>query len=334
MKRKIKKITSIVVLICVCASVFIGCGKTADKFTNAKINNTANSVFGTENLLENAEKASNVLKLFDLNSVPEFCGKPYVPINNNIPYFTNKEIESGFKSFINLSELDLLGRCGTAYASVSTDTMPTEERGNIGGVKPSGWHTVKYDGIDGNYLYNRCHLLMFALTGLNAEERNLITGTRYLNIEGNLPFEKKIVEYIEQTGNHVLYRVTPIFEDNNLLCSGELLEAYSVEDNGVLQFCVYCYNVQPGIEIDYATGESKGSEFTGNTETTTSGEITTSVMNSAEKADYVLNISSKKFHKPDCESVNTMSDKNKQKVNKSRQEIINEGYLPCKSCNP
>lgn len=206
---------------------------------------------------------TNVKNEFSLQNIPDYDNDPYVEVNDNIPFFTEKEISSGKTSFIALNELDSLGRCQSAFASVSTDTMPTEKRGNIGSVKPTGWHTVKYAGIDGNYLYNRCHLLMYALTGLNAEPKNLITGTRYLNIEGNLPFEESVVQYIENTGNHVLYRVTPIFNGDNLLCSGELMEAYSVEDNGQFHFCVYCYNVQPGIEIDYATGESSGPEFVG-----------------------------------------------------------------------
>lgn len=189
-------------------------------------------------------------------SYPQYTGQPYVEMNSNIPYFT--EEEKIIQSFEKYSDLDSLGRCGTAYANVSKDTMPTEERGKIGMIKPSGWHTVKYpEIIEDLYLYNRCHLIAWCLSGENANEKNLITGTRYMNVEGMLPFEEKVARYIDETGNHVLYRVTPIFEGGNLVASGVLMEAYSLEDRGAgIQFCVYCFNVQPGIKIDYRTGES------------------------------------------------------------------------------
>ena len=273
---------------------------------------------------------------FNISGIPEYAGFPSVLVNDGAPYFTSEEIASGMKSYINLSDLDELGRCGPAIASVSTDTMPTEERGNIGSVKPTGWHTVKYDGIDGNYLYNRCHLLMYALTGLNAEPKNLITGTRYLNIEGNLPYEEKVVEYIRNTGNHILYRVTPIFEGDNLLCSGELMEAYSIEDNGAFQFCVYCYNVQPGVTIDYATGNSSGPEFTGSKENTksTSGEIPIVNNNNINVETYIVNTASKKIHKPDCESVDKINEKNKKTYIGNKEELLEQGYTTCKTCRP
>ena len=197
-----------------------------------------------------------------LKSIPKYDEKPYVYINNNIPFFNDEELIS--ISFEKYSKLDSLCRCGSAIASIGKDIMPTEERGTIGFVKPTGWHTVKYQGIDGNYLYNRCHLIGYQLSGENANEKNLITGTRYLNVEGMLPFENMVAEYIEETNNHVMYRVTPIFEEDNLLVSGVLMEAKSVEDNGKgIQFNVYCYNVQPGIEINYKTGESSGPEYIG-----------------------------------------------------------------------
>lgn len=192
-------------------------------------------------------------------NIPEFSGTPYVELNKNKPYFSQGEMTR--EVFETYSELDELGRCGVAYANIGTELMPTEERGAIGQVKPSGWHLKKYKTIDGNYLYNRCHLLGYQLTGENANERNLITGTRYLNVEGMLPFENQVAEYVRRTGNHVLYRVTPVFEGENLVASGVLMEAGSVEDKGEgVQFCVYVYNHQPGIEIDYATGESRVSQ--------------------------------------------------------------------------
>lgn len=191
-----------------------------------------------------------------LSDIPEFSGEAYVEINNNNPEFSEEESEEEFyESYDNLDEL---GRCGTASANIGTELMPTEKRGSIGQVKPSGWHTVKYDCVDGKYLYNRCHLIGYQLTAENANDKNLITGTRYLNVEGMLPFENMVADYIKETDNHVLYRVTPVFEGNNLVASGVQMEAKSVEDDGEgISFNVYCYNVQPGIEIDYASGESE-----------------------------------------------------------------------------
>lgn len=194
----------------------------------------------------------------DINEIPSYSGSPYVEINNNVPDF--EESHKTGKSFEEYSQFDSLGRCGTAFANVGTDIMPTEERGRIGMVKPTGWHTVKYDIVDGKYLYNRCHLIAYQLTGENANEENLITGTRYMNVEGMLPFENMVADYVKETGNHVLYRVEPVFEGDNLLASGVHMEAESVEDNGKgISFNVYVYNVQPGITIDYRTGESKES---------------------------------------------------------------------------
>ena len=190
-------------------------------------------------------------------TIPEYEGEPFVLINQNIPFFEKDDYTT--ESFENYSELDELGRCGVAYANISKEIMPTEERGQIGEVRPSGWHTVKYpDLIEDRYLYNRCHLIGYQLSGENANEKNLITGTRYMNVEGMLPFENEVADYVRRSDNHVLYRVTPVFEGNNLVATGVLMEAYSVEDRGEgVCFCVFVYNVQPGIEIDYRTGESK-----------------------------------------------------------------------------
>lgn len=193
---------------------------------------------------------------YNIGQIPEYSGKAYVTINNNKPNF--KEEDKTTKSFEKYSNLDSLNRCGAAYANVSKETMPTEERGRIGMIKPSGWHTVKYNNVDGKYLYNRCHLIGYQLTGENANEKNLITCTRYMNTVGMLEFENKVANYVKETNNHVLYRVTPIFEGNNLLASGTQMEAYSVEDQGKgISFNVYVYNIQEGITIDYKTGESK-----------------------------------------------------------------------------
>ena len=190
-----------------------------------------------------------------LGAIPEYDGEPYVAIEGNEPEFSEQELTE--ESFERYSELDSLGRCGAAVASVGQDLMPTEKRGSIGQVKPSGWQTVKYDSVDGKYLYNRCHLIGYQLSGENANEQNLITGTRYMNVDGMLPFENLVADYVKETGNHVMYRVTPVFEGDNLVASGVQMEAYSVEDQGEgSSYNVYVYNVQPGISIDYATGES------------------------------------------------------------------------------
>lgn len=191
-----------------------------------------------------------------LSVLPSYSGMPYAEINNDVPLFKEYEIIGG--SFEYYSKLDTLGRCDVCMASVAKDIMPTEERKSISSVTPTGWINAKYDTISGKYLYNRCHLIGYQLTGENANKRNLITGTRYLNVDGMLPFENMVDSYIEDTGNHVMYRVTPVFKENNLLADGVLIEAYSVEDNGQgISFCVYCYNVQPSIIIDYATGASR-----------------------------------------------------------------------------
>lgn len=192
--------------------------------------------------------------------VSTYSGTAYIELNNNRPFFDTEELST--ESFESYAELDSLGRCGVAYANVCRELMPTEERGEIGMIRPTGWHTVKYpDVIEDLYLYNRCHLIGYQLTGENANEKNLITGTRYLNVEGMLPFENKVAEYVRETNNHVLYRVTPIFNGNNLVADGVLMEACSVEDLGYgVSFCVFVYNVQPGIEIDYKTGESRVKE--------------------------------------------------------------------------
>lgn len=188
--------------------------------------------------------------------IPEYTGEPYVVLQDNWPDFNAEDLTT--EAFETYSDLDGLGRCGVAYANICLDIMPTEPRGEIGQVKPTGWHTVKYDFVDGKYLYNRCHLIGYQLAGENANRQNLITGTRYLNVTGMLPFENMVDDYVEETGNHVLYRVTPVFNGENLVASGVQMEAFSVEDEGEgVCFNVFVYNVQPGVVIDYATGESR-----------------------------------------------------------------------------
>ena len=275
---------------------------------------------GCEGLLPQAPQSPS----YTLEEVTEYAGAPYVILNDNIPDFPEEDMTAS--SFESYSPLDALGRCGTAYANVGEDLMPTEERGSIGQVKPSGWHTVRYDCVDGQYLYNRCHLIGYQLTGENANEENLITGTRYMNVEGMLPFEDTVAEYVEDTGCHVLYRVTPVYEGDDLVAEGVVMEAWSVEDDGAgVCFCVYVYNVQPGVEIDYATGESWLAEEEPPAETSSP---------EAGEAHYVLNTSSMKFHLPDCSGVSTMSPDNRQDYTGSRQALLDQGYSPCGSCNP
>ena len=281
---------------------------------------------------------------FSLSDVPAYSGKAYTSVNGNVPYFTAAELTT--TSFETYSDLDTLGRCGVTYACIGKDLMPTEERGSIGMVKPTGWHTVRYDDlVDGKYLYNRCHLIGYQLTGENANTQNLITGTRYLNIEGMLPFENMVADYIQETNNHVLYRVTPIFEGNNLLANGVLMEGYSVEDKGAgVSYCVFAYNVQPGIEIDYATGESKLADGAQQEEQKTATVTPTPspepekqepvTGSEASQADYILNTNTKKFHYPTCSSVNDMKEKNKQEFFGTRDETIALGYSPCGRCKP
>lgn len=258
----------------------------------------------------------------DLSNIPEFSGEPYIEINNNVPSFEKFEItDKGFESY---SELDYLGRCGSCIASVGIETMPTEERGNISHIKPTGWQSVQYDNVDQGSLYNRCHLIGFQLTGENANEEILITGTRYMNVEGMLPFENMIAEYVLETGNHVMYRVTPIFEDDNLLANGVNLEAYSVEDNGSgVSFNVYCYNVQPDIYIDYTDGDNY---YNGPDNTP---DATYNI-----ECDYVLNNKSMKFHIPDCSGVENIGKLNRKKYTGTREDLIDKGYKPCGTCNP
>lgn len=266
-----------------------------------------------------APTASDTAEVVALSDVPEFSGEPYVVINDNEPSFPAEDFTSeGFEEY---SPLDDLGRCGVAYANVGLETMPTEERGSISNVKPTGWKSVQYDFVDGKSLYNRCHLIGFQLTGENANRQNLITGTRYMNVDGMLPFENLVADYVKETENHVLYRVTPVFEGDNLVASGVQMEAQSVEDKGEgVCFNVYVYNNQPGVTIDYATGDSWASDE--------------APADTSQESTYILNTSSRKFHKPDCGSVETISPSNKKSYTGTREELINQGYEACGKCKP
>ena len=355
-----KKLKSIFIVF-MCLIAFSACGH---KHSNTLNNNQIKSISDKSAEIIKASSAqiskqtNNDVSVeqsqtkFDLKDIPQYSGDIYTTINNNIPYFTGNDYST--ESFEHYSDLDSLGRCGVAYANIGIDIMPTAERGPIGQVKPSGWKTVKYDIVDGKYLYNRCHLIGYQLSGENANEKNLITGTRYLNVQGMLPFENKVANYVKETNNHVLYRVTPIYDGNNLLASGVLMEAKSVEDNGRgICFNVYVYNVQPGIAIDYADGSSS---LINTNETATTSEDSNSKQDDSSKtneiaatsedsnpkqdnspksnASYVLNTNTHKFHVPSCASAKKISPANREDCNASRDEIIANGYVPCKKCNP
>lgn len=297
-----------------------------------------------------------------LDAIPAYDGKAYVAVNNNEPFFTDSDMTT--TAFENYSDLDSLGRCGVAYANICKDIMPTEERGKIGMIKPSGWHTVKYDVIKDRYLYNRCHLIGYQLAGENANPKNLITGTRYLNVEGMLPFENLVADYVNNTGNHVLYRVTPMFSGSNLVANGVLIEAKSVEDNGGgIFFNVYCYNVQPGVGINYENGDSwldgttpqqsaqtdtpqnegsQSSAGSGAGESGSSGSTTGSVSSGSDSSaaensaadssnsETMVHITAtgKKYHRAGCRTLK------KSDTEVTLDEAKSMGLSPCGICNP
>lgn len=286
--------------------------------------------------------------IIGLDDIPEYKNHAYVEINGGDPLFDDDEITNvAFESY---SPLDLLGRCGVAFACIGIEIMPTEERDEIANVTPSGWeyngvsNNNQYDFVENKYVYNRCHLIGFQLAGENDNERNLITGTRYMNIEGMLPFENQVADYVEETENHVMYRVTPIYNGYDWVAQGVLMEAYSVEDNGRgVCFCIFAYNVQPGVLIDYYTGANvaSGEELP---KIDTEGDNRDEIMNGPtddEPEDevtgeitYVLNTNSKKFHKPSCSHAKNLTGENRKETDKSREEVIADGYSPCGTCKP
>ncbi len=292
--KKIISLISVALVICLCLA---GCANTG---------------------VQSAVTSSGDSYIASVNEVPSFGNSPYVEIKNNEPDFSAEQLKP--TAFENYSPLDVLGRCGVAFACIGKELMPEEEREGIGQIKPSGWQTVKYDIVDGKYLYNRCHLIGFQLAGENANEKNLITGTRYMNVEGMLPFENQIADYVKDTGSHVLYRVTPVYDGANLVARGVQLEAKSVEDNGKgVCFNVYVYNNQPGIKIDYATGKSSLIDGTSN-------------IASDEKIQYIVNINTKKFHLPSCENAKDIKAENRKEYIGTMEQLENNGYSPCKLC--
>lgn len=332
--KKSKLITSLLILT-ISLSTLIGCSQNTVASTSKSIDSvkTVQSSDAEIKTTSTDVQASDNTVIINLNDIPAFTDKAYITINNNIPYFSDADYST--TSFEKYSDLDSLGRCGVAYANIGIDLMPTKDRESIGMVKPSGWQTVKYDNVDGKYLYNRCHLIGYQLTAENANEKNLITGTRYLNIQGMLPFENMAADYIKETKNHVLYRVTPIYDGNNLVVSGVLMEGKSVEDKGQgISFCVYAYNNQPGINIDYSTGKSSLADVVSSEDVKSNSSSAATNTTNVENTTYILNTNSHKFHKPSCSSVSKMSESNKEEFNGTRDQLIEEGYEPCKLCNP
>lgn len=299
-----------------------GCGSTNDKKEESMKAPT------TVELQNRPQKGS--MSAVTLADIPAYAGKPYAVINDNSPFFTEEEIAKATTSWEEYGDMDKLGRCSMCWASVGKDIMPTGERGSIGAVKPTGWHTVKYDFVNGKYLYNRSHLIGWQLTGENANEKNLVTGTRSFNVDGMLPFENMVADYVREDDKRVLYRVTPMFDGNDLVCRGVLMEAISVEDNGdSVLFNVFVYNVQPGVKINYATGESSLDDE----QTAGTGDSDSEAASDVD-ATYVINTNSMKFHKEDCSSISSMNQANKKVVTSTRDELVSEGYSPCGICKP
>ena len=354
---KNKKLFGLIMAILVLMTSFTACGNSeandTPKTTETVIEDALENDASEEATVSQEDEAEDVPEAYKpigtdaesikVDEIPAFSGNPYVAINDNIPSFSSKEITT--RSYENYSALDSLGRCSVVIACLGEDIMPTEERGSIGQVKPSGWQTVKYDFVDGKYLYNRCHLIGFQLSGENANTKNLITGTRYMNVQGMLPFENMVADYIKETNNHVMYRVTPVFKGDELVARGVQIEAYSVEDEGDgICFNVYCYNVQPGVEIDYLTGKSALAAVAPETTQATEATVQATVEQTASQTeqeqnvavatkDFVLNTNTKKYHEPWCGHINKMSDKNRQDYNGTAEELASWGYVPCKSCH-
>lgn len=336
--RRFSLITAIILILTAISVAFSGC-ELPENIDLGKLNDVIADIQNKDgdegNDTEGKDTEEPAPSFESLNDIPEFSNSPFVILNNNQPKFEVSELVK--TSYEKYSELDALGRCGVAIACVGRDIMPTEDRESIGSVKPSGWQSVKYDIVDGKYLYNRCHLIGFQLTGENANKLNLITGTRYMNVDGMLPFENMVADYVKETDNHVLFRVTPVFDGNNLVASGVIMEAYSVEDNGEgICFNVYVYNAQPGITINYATGESALGDVdfeTGDAESESESEEI-SYVNPDGTVNYTLNTNTKKFHYPNCSSALSTSAANKSDFTGDRSQLIAQGYTACGVCKP
>ena len=357
--KKLKSLLSILCLIAVLFSSFAGCGSeqfdettteivetTESQLTeneNEEITDIPESEKAEEKETKKAEKAESVgddNSKAVLSEIPEYSGRAYAVINDNVPSFNKYELT--IKGYETYASLDALGRCGGAVASCGREIMPgaNEERGSISAVKPSGWVQAQYDCVSGKYLYNRCHLIGWQLSAENANKRNLITGTRYMNTEGMLPFENMVADYIRETDNHVAYRITPIYDGNDLVAKGVQMEAYSIEDEGEgICFNVFCYNVQPGVEIDYTTGKSWSDDSNGETTkkvvaVQTTREYVEETQKSVSYDTYAYSSNSDKFHYTSCRYAKTIKAENYCEYTGTRQDMINKGYSPCKNCNP
>lgn len=333
MKKLLKFKNSLIMMLGVllCLSGLISCSITIDLSTDNNgqvIENSNDTNSSTQNTTADS---SNIT----IDNIPAYSGDDYIILNNNIPNFSESDLTT--TSFEEYAPLDDLGRCGVAYSNIGTDIMPTEKRESISSVKPSGWHSVKYDIVEGKYLYNRSHLIGYQLTAENANDRNLITGTRYFNATLMLPYENMVADYIKETNNHVLYRVTPVFEGNNLVATGVQMEAKSVEDNGEgIEFNVFVYNVQPGITIDYATGDSalSGEEITNTSSSSNSNNTsnnssnTTSSNNTTSTEEIIIrgNSKSKIYHCPGQRDYENMADSDYLVNFNSEEEAIAAGY--------
>ncbi len=320
-----KRLLALILALLLTCAALVGCDLT-DK------NDGPSSSGGSSDKNSSTQNTGEVVGFASVEGIPDYSGSPFVALNNNQPEFTDAE-KTTTTSYETYSPLDSLGRCGVVHACVGKDIMPTEKRGDISSVYPSGWNNKPYDAslVDGRYLYNRCHLIGFQLTGENANKENLITGTRYMNVEGMLPFENMIADYLkEEPDNHVMYRVTPIFVGNNLVASGCQLEAWSVEDGGEgVCFNVFVYNVQPGISINYATGDNwlntdappKESEPEESESSTETGD-----------GSYVLNTNTKRIHLPTCSLAQSMKTENRKEHSGSIDALLSQGYKKCGSC--
>lgn len=321
-KRNLKTLAVILLALVVTIFSLVGLMKSSLSEVPDKPSQTTSISSSLDEKEENTSVTSSSIEF----EIPEYNGTPYVKLNNNMPQFEDFDTTTVFETY---SELDFLGRCGVAFANICKELMPTEERESISDVKPSGWtyngksNNNRYEMVDGGYIYNRCHLIGFQLAIENSNSKNLITGTRSLNVDGMLQFENMVADHIKEDGGHVLYRVTPRFVGNELVCRGVQIEAYSVEDNGEdICFNVFCFNVQPGIEINYMTGENRISE-TISTTGTNSGTL-----------QYVINENSKKFHYPNCDAVKKINAENKLVLVGSKEQLLSQGYSPCKICEP
>lgn len=330
MKTNKKFLYSFIVLLVVLLQLFIGNINQTDSNlpTSSAAAESSASPSQQEETSDEAPEISEPSS-FSLDSIPEYSGQPYVILNDNQPGFTEEDYRTD--SFEWYGDLDSLGRCTLTFANVGTDLMPTEKRGSISHVKPTGWHTTSYDNVDGKSLYNRCHLIGWQLTGENANKKNLITGTRYLNVEGMLPFENMIADYVKETDSHVLYRVTPVFSGDNLVADGVEMEAWSVEDEGEgICFHIFAYNVQPGIEIDYNTGESRRIEETPKEKKTEGNDAETPENTKTNAIEIRGNANSKIYHCPGQDGYEKMAESESLVIFYSEEEAIRAGYRKAK----